>query len=86
MADPETTNKAKSSSPSFLISSRIQEHALKNVFRAISHTNITNITTPASMIATKFHFYLRFHQSEPSYSRGKKSDKGEHQKTKERTR
>ena len=35
--------------------------------------NHSKATTPASVIATKLHFYLRFYQSGLSYSRGQKA-------------
>jgi len=75
--DPENSNEAQNSSPRFLTSSRVQEPAMKGVHSAINHSNST---TPASVIATRLHFHLRFRQSGPGYSRGKKSDKEGHQK------
>jgi len=39
------------------------------VFHTISHCDAT---TPASMIATKLHFHLQFHQSKLGYGREKR--------------
>jgi len=49
-----------------MISSCAQDPAVKKVFHTMSHCDAT---TPASIIATKLHFHLQFHQSKTSYGR-----------------
>ena len=45
----------------------------KNLLYRKSFTQSTIVMTPASMIATKLHFHLRFRQPKPSYGRKKRA-------------
>ena len=76
MIDPKNNQEARNSPTRLRIASHAQESAIKKVFHTI---NRRDAIAPAPVVTAKLHFHLRFHQSKPSYGKGKKSHKGEDQ-------